>query len=97
MYEIIYYYFDYMIDMFNNEKLFDILFIKKGYFFEDYFKEFRVNKGVGMLFINKKVLKYVFSIYDDFEKMVSFFNVNDIVFKIRIFDELIYFYNLFYK
>ena len=97
MHEIIHHYFDYTTDMPNNEKSFDTLLIKKGYLPEDYPKEFRANKGAGMLLINKKALKYAFSTYDDLEKMASFFNVNDIVLKIRILDELIYSHNLSYK
>lgn len=97
MHEIIHHYFDYTTDIPNNEKSFDTLLIKKGYLPEDYPKEFRANKGAGMLLINKKALEYAFNTYTDFEKMASFFNVNNIVLKIRILDELIYSHNLSYK
>lgn len=50
-----------------------------------------------MLLINKKALEYAFNTYTDFEKMANFFNVNDIVLKIRILDELIYSHNLSYS
>ncbi|MGM0288732.1 ImmA/IrrE family metallo-endopeptidase [Enterococcus sp. AZ029] len=96
MHEIIHHFFDYTTTP-NNEKIFETLLLKKGYHPEDYPKEFRANKGAGMLLINKKALEYAFNNYNDLDKMARFFNVNDIVLKIRILDELIYSHNLSYR